>query len=320
MRIELPELVELLQNNDTFILSTHEGPDADGIASSLALGILLESLGKKVKIYNPDKLPNNLHFLPHTSKVTQNLQEDESFDVALIVDLGDPTRVGKNFAALPNIKKWACVDHHLNGEHPLEFTYLDPKASSSGVLVYRLLELFKKDLDQDLANLIYASLSADTGSFKYSNVNAEALQIASYCVAAGADVWNTAWNLWECQELVKVKLLAKVLSSLELKFSDQVASLTALQEDFASTGALDEHTEGFINHARSIPSVEVAIIFRQIGEARYKISLRSKLKVDVSRLAQQFGGGGHERAAGCKLDGSLAEVKEKLYGAISELL
>ena len=316
----LDQAIDLLKKSQSVIIASHESPDADGLCCTLALGIALERMGKQVKCYNPDPVPQNLHFLPAWQRVSAQLKGDEPFDLAVIVDLGEPKRVGQVFEKLSQVKHWLCLDHHASGAYPLESNYLDPSASSSGVLLYRIFQKMGLEIDSDLATLLYASLSADTGSFKYSNVNPEVFQVASDLVKRGVDVWRVAQELWELNPLCKIKLLAQILPTLEITENGRVGSLTILQKDLQVANAEAEFTEGFVNYPRSIDTVEVAITFREIGPNHYKVSFRSKNYVDVASVAQGFGGGGHVRASGCKIQGELQEVKKQVGLAVAALL
>ncbi len=315
-KISVSQAAQLVQQAQSIIIASHENPDADGLSCTLALGLAFKKLGKQVRMYNPDPVPQNLRFLPAWDQITSQLNADENFDLAIIVDLGEPTRVGGAFANLKNVTHWMAVDHHGQGAYPLAHNFLDSTASSSGIMVYRLFNELNIAITKDLATLIYTSISADTGSFKYSNVNAECLQVASRMVALGVDVWQVAEYLWEIAPVEKIKLLAQILPTLTMFEKNQIAMLTITLDDLNKSGASSELTEGFINIPRSIDSVEIAAIIREVSENLYKISLRSKHYADVSSVCAQFGGGGHARAAGCKIKGSFNEVQQQLLNAI----
>lgn len=314
--ITLEKTADLLNAANSVIIASHESPDPDGLSCTIALGLVLKQLGKTVKLYNIDKVPKNLRFLPGHQLLTQQLSVDEPFDLAIIVDLGELNRVGPTFAGLKNVKAWLALDHHASGPYPLKNNYLDSSASSSGILLDRIFRHMGIALNKDLATLIYTSISADTGSFKYSNVNPECLEVASRMVAQKINVWEVAQYLWELSPLARIKLMARVLPSLEMHLNDQVAGLTILQEDFKASGATEELTGGLIDIPRSIETVEIAFNIREIGEDFFKISMRSKNYADVAAIAAHFGGGGHVRAAGCKIKGNAAEVKQKLLTQI----
>lgn len=317
----MKKIISEIKNAKTFLIVGHANPEGDAIGSCLALGLGLETLKKKVKIFNADPVPQILKFLPQQEKITSELSKSEQYDIVFIVDVGEIERTGDAFKNYKNYKKLICLDHHSVGKHEGDFNYVLPEASATGVLVYYLLkELGLKKLSSDIATNLFCAISTDTGSFRYSNTNAEALKICSELLKLGVDPWKIAKNCYETFSIPRIELLKKVLQTLTVHPSGRIASIDISLSDLKSCGASVDLTEGFINYARSVEGVEVAVSFREKGPNKYKMGFRSNKYVDVAALAQQFGGGGHERAAGCNLEGSLDEVKKKIFKAVLKVL
>lgn len=308
------EVIGEIRRGKTFLVTTHENPDGDALGSALALAAGLKKLGKKVKVYNKDRPPSSLKFLPHVERVIQELQVEERFDVAFIVDCADLDRVGEGFARHPGIGKKIVIDHHLLSGRAGDINLIVKEAASTGVIVYHLLKGLRIPITKEIAIAIYCTLVTDTGSFRYSNTDASVLELASELVSLGVRPWLVSKNLFDNYPVARLKLLGKVLNTLEVSPDGKIASLTLTGEMLRETGATSDLAEEFINFARSIDSVEVAVFIREFEDG-FKISLRSKDFVDVATLASRFGGGGHKRAAGLKMKGTLPEVQSRILEA-----
>jgi phosphoesterase RecJ-like protein len=212
------------------------------------------------------------------------------------------------------------IDHHLSCEEFGKYNLIDSTASATGALIYRIIRGAGHPINFEIALCIYTAIITDTGSFRYSNSNPEAFAIAGEMIAAGVNAWDVAENLYESQPRKRLELLSQVLPTLVFSSRGDVASLTVMLDMYDRTGTGPELTDGFINYPRSVRGVEVSLLFREIKPGSWKIGFRSKGKVDVAALAAAFGGGGHHNAAGCNLDGDLAEVKERVFAHLEKAL
>jgi phosphoesterase RecJ-like protein len=208
------------------------------------------------------------------------------------------------------------IDHHRTNGGCGDYCLIDPDAAATGMLVYRILTALGVEIGYDVAVNIYVAILTDTGSFHYSNSSPEAFHIAGEMIRRGIDPWAVAEQVYETQSADRLRLLGRVLSSLEITAGGKVASITTMKKDLADFSAGKDSLEGFINYPRSILGVEVAVAFREEGEGEFRVSFRSKGRVDVSAVALAFGGGGHRNAAGCTVRGPFAEVKRKVFGAL----
>jgi phosphoesterase RecJ-like protein len=188
------------------------------------------------------------------------------------------------------------------------------------MLVYRILRAMGAEIDRDVAVNIYVAILTDTGSFHYSNSSPEAFHIAGEMIRRGIDPWAVAEQVYETQSADRLRLLGRVLSSLEIAAGGKVAAITTMKKDLADHSAAKDSLEGFINYPRSILGAEVAVAFREEGEGEFRVSFRSKGRVNVSAIALAFGGGGHRNAAGCTVQGALPDVKRKVFEALEAAL
>ncbi|MDR3579295.1 MAG: bifunctional oligoribonuclease/PAP phosphatase NrnA [Oryzomonas sp.] len=312
-------IISVIRANSSFLITSHEGPDGDAVGSSLALASFLRKIGKEVCIHLRDQIPELYVFLPGADSVVHHIP-DRDFDAAFVLDVGEFRRAGEEFCTFKRIGTLVNLDHHLGCDNFGDYNLIDPQASATGVLVCRIISAFGYPMDRETALCLYVSIITDTGSFRYSNANPEAFAIAGEMVGCGINAWDVAEQLYENQPRKRLELLAKCLPTLEVLNNGLAASVTITLDMYAVTGEDSELTDGFINYPRSIRGVEVAIFFRQMTEQRYKVGFRSKGKINVAGFAAQLGGGGHHNAAGCTVDGTLDEVKSKVYGIVKSAL
>lgn len=316
------KLLNLIRNGTSFLIVCHINPEADAIGSCIALALGLKRLGKKAFILSRDPLPDSLVFLP-ASHLVRTKPPARPSDTLLIVDCNSPERTG--FSTL-SARAAAIIDHHVptpgvtrrsfNSE--LLVNFIEPEASAAGELVYSILHALRVPIDRRIATNLFTSIYSDTGGFRYANTSPESLRISSRLIEAGADPWRITREVYENVPFRSMKLLALALSTLEKK--GPVAWFTIDQRMLKMTGSSAQDTEDFANFPRSIKGIEVAVFFRQEAKDLYKISLRSKGKVDVQKIASKLGGGGHSGAAGCRLRGGLKTVQDRTLREIRKAL
>jgi phosphoesterase RecJ-like protein len=212
------------------------------------------------------------------------------------------------------------LDHHITTEPFGDLNYVDPAAASVGILAYKIINGLEHPLSRDAAECIYASILADTGCFRYSSTDPECLRVAAELLEAGVDPWEMTVRVYEMQPLARMRLLADVLRTLEVH--GKLATITITNEMVARTGSPLDLTDGFINYARSVDGVEVAASFREPadGSRAWRVSFRSRGRVNVAAIAQKFGGGGHHNAAGCSIEGDEASVRARIAEEIEQAL
>jgi phosphoesterase RecJ-like protein len=317
--VTIQKINDIIADSSTFLITTHESPDGDAVGSSLALGGYLRELGKDVTVHFCDPVPDLYMFLPLSDTVLQTIPE-KHYDICFVLDVGEFRRAGKAVGDCRTIGAFINIDHHLSCDEFGFLNLIDPKASATGALIHRILKAADHPISNGIAQCIYTAVITDTGSFRYSNSNPEAFAIAGEMIACGVNAWDIAEKLYESQPRKRLELLAEVLPTLKFSSNGDVASVTVTTDMYERTGTGPELTDGFINYPRSINGVEVALLFREIKPGSWKIGFRSKGKVDVARLSSAFGGGGHHNAAGCNMDGTLLEVRDRLFSHLEKVL
>jgi phosphoesterase RecJ-like protein len=312
----LRRISEQIGRHRVFLITAHERPDGDALGSELALCHMLRGLGKEVTIYNQDRTPENFHFLPGSDGIVHELPPLEDFEVAIILDCSELKRVGRESARIATIPDLVNIDHHVSNGGFCDVRLIDPQASSTGELIFRLVRDMGLVVTREMATCLYTAILTDTGGFRYGNTRRGALLAAADLVTGGADPQWISENVFESDSPSRIRLLAAVLPTLTLEEDGRVGTLTVTQKALADAGALPEHSEGFVDLPRSIRGVEISIIFAELPDGRFKLSLRSKGTVNVERVARAFDGGGHINAAGCQVEGELSAIRRRVIEAI----
>jgi phosphoesterase RecJ-like protein len=300
------------------LISAHKNPDGDALGSQLGLMLALEKMGKTVVAHNLDPVPEIYRFLPQSGRIRIGKPVQDRYDAFIVVD-ADPPRTGLfdgNYPADVLID----IDHHLTNPLAWPLTWLDIDASATGEMIYKLVQEFGVGIDRDIALCLYTAIFTDTGSFRYSNTTPESMKIAASLLESGADPWLVTENVYESFSYPRLKLLGTVIANMERSADGRIAWVVVTDELYRRTNTTAEDTDNFVNFVRSTKGVEVAILLRQTGSAQYKISMRSKGRVDLSGLAQTFGGGGHKNAAGGVLDGTLEEIQERVVSDVTKTI
>jgi phosphoesterase RecJ-like protein len=309
-----------LLEGSRFLIVSHQNPDGDAIGSSLALASGLNALGKHCDILNVDGVPMNLSWLPLAEQVHLFPQDEGSYDSVVLLDCGTAERTGFGEELLQRGRTAVNIDHHPGNSFFGGANLVDPDACATAELVYQVLQALPAPIGYSAATAIYTGILTDTGSFRFSNTNARAFEIASHMVAKGVDPSWVSQMVFDQQPVARLRLLSRVMETLDLSPRDKAASVVVTQAMFRETHTGVEDVEGFVNYPRSICGVEVGLLFREEGADRYRIALRSKGRVDVSCIAREFGGGGHHNAAGATASGSLEELKRLTYDRVEAAL
>lgn len=319
---DLRVVAEKLKAADRILLTSHRSPDGDGVGSMVALAALLRDAGKRATLFSRDPVPRNLKWLPLVKTWTRKLKQESKYQVTVILDCGDAKLLGGRFPAADITGEVLVLDHHASARPFGDVFVSDSAAAATGVLIARLAAEMGLPLTNEAALGIWVALVSDTGSFRYSNTNAEALSLASRLVDShGVDPWAVSERLDENVPLRRYKLLAKALQDMEMVLGGQVALMVVTQETVDQCGATWEDTEGLVNYGRSIDGVECGLLLTPAKWGGVRVSLRSKGRVvDAGALCHSLGGGGHRGAAGCTLKGTIAEGRETLLSALAEAL
>jgi len=310
----LERVLQEIRSRRRFVVTSHARPDGDGIGSALALGQMLRVMGKDAEVVMHDGVPRIYQNLPFAERVIQaeavpdGFLENSPANGAVILLECDSTRR----ALLEGLEKCFLIniDHHASGRNFAHINWIDSSVMATAELVFRLGRLACVPVDRDIATCLYTALMTDTGSFMFEGTNEHTFTVARELVLAGADPALCARPIYFGHSTAKLRLLGAALSNLHRE--GPLAWIWVTQEQMQRFGAREEDCEGLVNYALSIADVQVAIFFRELADRRFRISLRSKGEVNVSTVAEHFGGGGHKCASGCSIDGPLAVAVSRI--------
>ncbi|HZK18154.1 MAG TPA: bifunctional oligoribonuclease/PAP phosphatase NrnA [Clostridia bacterium] len=310
-----------LLEGKNFVLTGHIMPDGDCLGSVLGLGIALQSIGKSVVMYSPDRAPGIYDFLPGGDQLVYDLNKEveKNYDVLIALDCSVEDRLGNLKGLLERSdKKVINIDHHADNSRYGDYTYVDSTASATGEIIYNLLKFMDLEITEEVATCLYAAIMTDTDSFKYSNTSPETLRVAADLMELGASAHHISNWVYGEKPLGNLKALRAALDTLEVSPCGYVSWVVINYKTHRELGVCHEHTDGIVKTVRNIRQVEVGLLFRETEPGKIKISLRSKFRVNVSALAGHFGGGGHPRAAGCLIEGDLDKTVKNIVGAAVE--
>ena len=306
----LDRVLQEIRERRRFVVTSHARPDGDGIGSALACAQILRQLGKEAEVVMHDGVPRIYQSLPFADLVVRSALVPPN-DAVIILECDSIKRTqlnGLEDCFLINI------DHHVSGRNFANVNWIDSSVMATAELIYRMARLAGVPLDSDMATCLYTALMTDTGSFMFEGTNEHTFAIARELVLAGADPAHCARNIYFGHSTAKLRLLGAALANLHREGS--LAWIWVTQEQMDRFGAREEDCEGLVNYALSIGDVQVAVFFRELPDGRWRVSLRSKGEVNVSAVAEHFGGGGHKCASGCSLDGpmevAVSRVVERL--------
>ncbi|MBF0491113.1 MAG: bifunctional oligoribonuclease/PAP phosphatase NrnA [Candidatus Omnitrophica bacterium] len=309
-----------IKKHKSFLIVTHHNPDADAACSALAMAMALKSLGKKTLVLNEDKLPDWLEFLPHSKNFHKKLPTTIcDFDLAIVLDCGDFERTGGVAKCIAG-KKMINIDHHISNDNFGDINLVFPKASSTCEILFDLFKEAKIKMNKDLAKLLYAGIMTDTGSFRYDNTSAKTHEIIAELMKFKISASDLYQRLYVGIPSKEIKGFIDVIHSAELLFNNKVycVMLPLKVTNGLSKGFdLKEKIFGFL---RSVEGIEVVVIFQELSSRQTRVNLRSQNYMDVAKLASQFNGGGHQRAAGARVDWGLVESKKKILAAVKRSL
>jgi phosphoesterase RecJ-like protein len=305
----------VLSQGERFLVCSHSRPDGDAVGSMLAMGMLLRQLGKHADLVTPDSLPVVYRGLPEADSISFGLGVQGPYDAVILLECDGPERPG-----LSGLDRYFLIniDHHVTSRDYANINWIDHEAVSVGELVYRLAQASGIVVTPQMATCLYTTLLTDTDGFCYGSLRASTFALARDLVLAGADPVRIAQDVCFSAPASKMLILGAALSSL--KRDGALAWVCVTDDDMIHACAADEDCEGIVNYALGIIGIEAAAFFRELPESRIRVSLRSKGSINIAAIAEQFGGGGHEFAAGCTVNGPLAAAVHRILPAIRAAL
>jgi phosphoesterase RecJ-like protein len=315
----LDNILEEIKKAETIVILTHETPDGDAVGSSLAVKIALKQLGKNADVIIP-KYSKTFAFLPDANEIKTE-SEIKRYDLAISVDCADLKIVAAGTEYFETAKMKIQIDHHSINTMYADYNFVNPVAPACCEVLIGMFEYFGIEITQELGTCIITGIITDTGGFQYSGVTAETFEFAAELLQKGVNISNVYQNVLTTKTKANFELSRIVSNRMEFFEEGKVAFTYMNLEDEKQVGAEEGDHEGLVNIGRNLEGVEVSIFIREKeGTNGYKISLRSKEYVNVADVALMLGGGGHIRAAGCFVQGSVEEVKEKVLSEIRKVL
>ena len=311
----LSQVVELIEAKGKFAITSHRRPDGDSLGSSLGLYWLLRALNKDVEVIMRDPAPNAYQQLPGAANVRVTPAVDDSYDAVFVIECSDVTRPG-----LDDLEKQFVVniDHHATTALFGKINWLDSTASAVGEMIYNLCKATGVRVTKEIAECVYTALITDTGSFHFSNTTERTFKVASELLRTGVKPAKAAEAVFASYPWSRIQLMGAVLSTARRDSTGRVALLRHSLEMQAAAHSSDEDADGFVNYPLTVGEVEAVAMLRESEPGVYRTSLRSKGEVNVAKVAEKFGGGGHRNAAGCTLRGTWEEAEEKIIGLLQD--
>jgi phosphoesterase RecJ-like protein len=304
-------VLRVLREGERFLVCSHSRPDGDAVGSVLAMGMLLEQMGKRADLVTADRIPAVYRNLPGADHLRTAMRVHGPYDAAILLECDSYERT-----RLRGLEAFSIVniDHHASGRPWGQVNWIDRSAASVGQLVDRLVKAAGAVVTPDMATCLYTTLLTDTGGFLFGMLEGSTFQLAHELIQQGANAGRIAQDVYFNTPLPKLLLLGTALTSLRRE--GQLSWVWITRDDMTRAGADDEDCEGIVNYALSVSGVEAAVFLRELPEGRIRLSLRSKGHVNVAAIAEQMGGGGHENAAGCTLDGPLDRASDEILAEL----
>ncbi len=309
----IKKIADKIKKSKKIAITSHLRPDGDSICTSIALSLMFEQLGKKVELINKDKTPFPFDAFPLVSKIKIGQINGEDFELIILLECADVSRSGQEGISSNFLIN---IDHHHSNNFYANLNWVEPNLSAVGEMAFYLGQELGIKFTPEIATYLYAAIASDTGSFQFSNTTADALEVCSRLIRFGADPIKINEILFAQNTPEKVKLLGEVLSTLKINYSGKIASITLFKKFLDNLEIKELDTEEITTLVRSIKGVEIVVFFKQMDDSRFRVSLRSKGRLNAASLAERFGGGGHFHAAGFSISGKYHKVVEDVISKV----
>lgn len=311
----LSQVVELIENKNSFAITTHVRPDGDGVGSSLGLCWLLRSLGKQAEVVLRDEIPVSYANLPGANEIRQVSEVNGKYDAVFVIECSDLSRPG--IKGLEN-QLTVNIDHHATCEHFGTINWIDQTASAVGEMIYNLCKAIGGRITKEIAECVYLALVTDTGSFHFPNTTERTLKVASELVKVGVKPAQISEAVYNSYPWSRIELMRQVLDTVKRSATGKIAWMRQTLAMAETAEAVDGDNNGFVNIPLAAKEVEAVVYMREVKPEEYRVSLRSKDNINVARVAEKFGGGGHKNAAGCRVEGDWNEREKEIVAALTE--
>lgn len=311
---KLSQAADILTEQSQVLILTHANPDGDTLGCGYALMRALKKLGIKTALLNSDKIPDKFEYM-----LCENDVIDENAAFITAVDVADTKLLGsleERFTARIDL----CIDHHGSNLMYAERTVVDSNAAAACEIMYKLIKLMGVTVDEDIATCLYTGISTDTGCFRYSNVTAETHLAAAELISLGAKHSFVDTLMFETKSKAYFALEKLCLDGMKLCFDDSVAIIKLTNEMYKKSGADESYADAISSIPRQVEGVKIGVTIKEKGDGEYKISLRTHEPYNAAEICKTLGGGGHARAAGCQINGSIEQAEEKIIEAIEKVI
>jgi len=313
----LSQVVELIENKANFAITTHIKPDGDGVGSSLGLCWLLRSLGKNAEVVINGDIPQAYTSLPGADEIKDVRSVNGKYDAVFVIECSDLDRPG--IEGLEN-QVTVNIDHHATSEHFGTINWIDSTASAVGEMIYNLCKAIGGRITREIAECVYMALVTDTGSFHFSNTSDRTLKVASELVKAGAKPSKISEAVYNNYNWSRIELMRQVLATVKRDASGRIATMRQTLEMRKLAEAVDGDNNGFVNIPLAARDIQAVIYMREVGPEQYRASLRSRGVINVAKVAERFGGGGHKNASGLSIEGDWDEAEAAIVAALVEAI
>lgn len=312
-RPELKRIVETIRSRQRFVISSHARPDGDSIGSQLAMAYALRALGKDVRVVNSDRAPDPLLAFPGVSEIEIADRVEGDADVAVIMECGSLERTG-----VAGLERFFVIniDHHPDNSGFGQINWYDASAAACGEMVFTLIGALGVPLSPPIATHIYLAILTDTGSFHFSSISPRTFDICRQTLEAGVDPVLVARNVYDSNNMGRLKLFGAVLSAMKLDTTGRIAIVYVDHAMARQAGGTYEDTEGLINLPLTVKEIQAVVFFKQGENNTFRVSLRSKGDIDIGLVAKEWGGGGHRNAAGCTVTGAIESLQRQFVERI----
>jgi phosphoesterase RecJ-like protein len=316
----IDRILEAIRDSESICVVGHVRPDGDCIGSQLGLTLALMNAGKKATCWNQDPLPAKLAFLD-CKKLIHTPEKGHRFDCVIATDCATLERMGSVAECITDRKVFVNIDHHASNSRYADINWIAAREPSTGELIFRLLKVANWPITPAISDCLFTAVSTDTGSFQYPTTTPATYHVAGELVKRGANLARICDEVYQSYPLARVRLLRHVYNKFRLANENRIAYFWLKKADYTRTGSNPSDSEGLIDHIRAIEPVVVACMFEEVEPGLTRISLRSKSpKVDVNKVAQIFGGGGHPAAAGARVQGTPLSTQRRVVSALKKAL
>lgn len=311
----IDNIKEEIEKAKDIVILTHENPDGDAVGSALAMYLALKKLNKEVDVIIPE-LPNTFTFLPGADKIKKEGKQ-ENYDLAISVDVAGIKRMNGFATYFENANTKIQIDHHQVNDMFADYNFVNPDSPACAQILIIIIEQLGVEIDKEIGTCLLTGIITDTGGFKYEGVSAETFEFASLLLSKGVNISKVYKKVLQVKTRANFELRKLIMERMEFLLDNKITFTYITLDDMEKVGATNGDHEGLVEVGRDIEGVEVSVFLRETKQG-FRVSLRSNDYVNVSDVCLHFNGGGHIRAAGCTIFGTLEQAKEKIINEVKK--